>query len=167
MKKRFITLIVFICILFFDSVFAELYTYPDRITPIFYIDFPNDWDTVAEEEMIYSRPFDEKVFIILWSVETKSIDSAAKEVDTILKDIFADVGIIESKELSSNNIPFRKFSGKAKLDEENINFSLSVFTPDNQVNFMLLYFGDPEDKFKYTKDFNHVFYSIKRAPEIN
>ena len=95
---------------FTNSAYSELYIYPDSRNPIFYVDFPNAWNTMAEDELIYSSLDNDSVFIFLWSIDAKDTSEAVTSVEGILSSIFDALEIQRHNDVFINDILFKNFA---------------------------------------------------------
>jgi len=143
---------------------SSTYVYPEKAS-VFAITFPDEWQVENEEALLHASPADESIYFGVWALtEADSLEAALKALDESLADYLTDLELGDPEEVEINEIAFLTVNGQGKIPEGDlVNVSVALFSPEEKIVFIVLYFGTPEAEEKHEEALTKVIQSIKKA----
>ena len=141
---------------------GQKYYYPNAEYPLFSVTLPNSWLAEADENVLHASPADESIYLGFWAVDIESLDQVGDALDEIVGDLIFDFEIEEEGELEINGMSVFYIDGCGlDSDDDEIECSFGVFSPDGETFCVILYFGTAEAEEKHSAALNAILASIK------
>lgn len=136
------------------------------------ISFPKDWDVELEGDNIAAMSADEAIEIDFWAVDKEelkadpkaTLEAMGQEVGALVDEYLTDLKTEKPVEATHNGIDIYDVSGKAKEKDggADVNFSMTIMTPDNKNIFVMLYWGSEEAEKNNAEALKSIVQSLKK-----
>jgi hypothetical protein len=140
--------------------------------PLVSITFPTDWSVEAQDDNVTAMSPDEAIEIDFWAVDQEDLKADAKatleatgqEIGELLDEYLTEVKTEKPVETNHNGLDLYDVSGKAKEKDggADVNFSMTLMTPDNKNLFVMLYWGSDEAEKDHADALLAIAQSLKK-----
>jgi len=152
--KKILASVGAVAMLAFSGIgLAGEYHLPQK-DPLVAIAFPDNWDVEADPDQVVGMSPDESIEIDFWAVDKEdlkddpkaTLEAMGSEVGELVDEYLTDLKTEKPVQANINGIDLYDVTGKAKSKEDgkDVNFSMTILTPDNKNVFVMLYWGSDE-----------------------